>query len=86
MDIIMIQNMAIYNGSLRLMTPIADRGFRKPIDYFFRSLAQDQTERAVGIILSGTGTEGTLSLKDIKGHGGLSIVQDPETAKYDGMP
>lgn len=80
------KDMAIYNGSLRLMTPIAARGFRKPIDYFFRSLAQDQTERAVGIILSGTGTEGTLSLKDIKGHGGLSIVQDPETAKYDGMP
>lgn len=80
------KDMAIFNGSLRLMDPIAARGFRKPIDFFFRSLAQDQTDRAVGIILSGTGTEGTLSLKDIKGHGGLSIVQEPESAKYDGMP
>src|SRR5680860_348242 len=68
------------------MDPTAARGFRRPIDFFFRSLAEDQTERAVGIILSGTGTEGTLGLKDIKGYGGLSIVQDPETAKYDGMP
>ncbi len=80
------KDMAIFNGILHLMDPTAARGFRRPIDFFFRSLAEDQTERAVGIILSGTGTEGTLSLKDIKGHGGLSIVQDPETAKYDGMP
>ena len=80
------KDMAILNGKLHLMDPTAARGFRKPIDYFLRSLAQDQTDRAVGIILSGTGTEGTLSLKDIKGKGGLSIVQDPTTAKYDGMP
>ncbi len=80
------KDMAIFNGMLHLMEPTAARGFRKPIDFFLRSLAEDQTDRAVGIILSGTGTEGTLSLKDIKGHGGLSIVQDPETAKYDGMP
>ena len=80
------KDMAILNGKLHLMDPIAARGFRKPIDFFLRSLAEDQTDRAVGIILSGTGTEGTLSLKDIKGNGGLSIVQDPTTAKYDGMP
>lgn len=80
------KDMAIFKGVLHLMAPSAARGFRKPIDYFFRSLAQDQQEKAIGIILSGTGTEGTLGLKDIKGHGGLSIVQDPETAKYDGMP
>ncbi|MEB8344844.1 PAS domain-containing protein [Flavobacteriaceae bacterium KMM 6898] len=80
------KDMAIFNGVLHLMDPTAARGFRKPIDFFFRSLAEDQTEKAVGIILSGTGTEGTLSLKDIKGHGGLALVQDPETAKYDGMP
>ncbi|WP_289644291.1 CheR family methyltransferase [Maribacter aestuarii] len=80
------KDMAILNGKLHLMDPTAARGFRKPIDFFFRSLAEDQTDRAVGIILSGTGTEGTLSLKDIKGKGGLSIVQDPTTAKYDGMP
>lgn len=80
------KDMAIFNGILHLMEPSKARGFRKPIDFFLRSLADDQGDRAVGIILSGTGTEGTLSLKDIKGHGGLSIVQDPETAQYDGMP
>lgn len=80
------KDMAIFNGILHLMEPFKARGFRKPIDFFFRSLADDQGDHAVGIILSGTGTEGTLSLKDIKGHGGLSIVQDPKTAQYDGMP
>jgi len=80
------KDMAILNGILHLMEPMAARGFRKPIDFFLRSLAEDQKERAVGIVLSGTGTEGTLSLKDIKGNGGLSLVQDPITAKYDGMP
>ncbi|CAN0387289.1 unnamed protein product, partial [Scytosiphon promiscuus] len=77
-------DMAIFQGILHLMEPMAPRGFRKPIAFFLRSLAEDQTDRAIGIILSGTGREGTLSLKDIKGKGGLSIVQDPETAKYDG--
>ncbi len=80
------KDMTIFNGILHLMDPTAARGFRKPIDFFLRSLAVDQNEKAVGIILSGTGTEGTLSLKDIKGNGGLSLVQDPITAKYDGMP
>ncbi len=80
------KDMAIFNGILHLMDPTAARGFRKPIDFFLRSLAEDQAERAVGIILSGTGSEGTLSLKDIKGNGGLSLVQDPNSAKYDGMP
>ena len=80
------KDMAIFNGILHLMDPTAARGFRKPIDFFLRSLAEDQAERAVGIILSGTGSEGTLSLKDIKGNGGLSLVQDPGSAKYDGMP
>ena len=80
------KDMAIFKGTLHLMEPSAARGFRKPIDFFFSSLAEDQQEKAIGIILSGTGTEGTLGLKDIKGQGGLSIVQDPETAKYDGMP
>ena len=80
------KDMAIFNGILHLMEPSLPRGFRKPIDFFQLSLANDQGVRAVGIILSGTGTEGTMGLKDIKGHGGLTIVQDPETAQYDGMP
>jgi two-component system CheB/CheR fusion protein len=80
------KDMAIFNGVLHLMEPSVARGLRRPIDYFLRSLAVDQKERAVGIILSGTGSEGTLSLKDIKSEGGLSLVQTPESAKYDGMP
>ena len=56
------------------------------IDGLLRSVAQDQRQNAVGIILSGTGTDGTLGLKAIKEHGGLTIVQRPETAKFDGMP
>ncbi len=80
------KDMAIFNGILHLLEPSLPRGFRKPIDFFQRSLANDQGVRAVGIILSGTGTEGTMGLKDIKGHGGLTIVQDPENAQYDGMP
>jgi PAS domain S-box-containing protein len=59
---------------------------RMPIDFFFRSLAEDQQEKAIGIILSGTGTDGTLGLKAIKGNGGMGIAQNPETAQYDGMP
>lgn len=80
------KDMAVFNSILYIMEPSHARGFRKPIDFFFKSLAEDQREKAVGIIFSGTGSEGTLGLKDIKGHGGLSIVQDPESAKYDGMP
>ena len=64
----------------------ARRGRRSPIDGFFRSLAEDQGDDAVGIILSGTGTDGALGLKAIKEYGGLTLVQDPATARYDSMP
>jgi two-component system CheB/CheR fusion protein len=57
-----------------------------PIDAFLRSLAEDQGEKSIGVILSGTGTDGTLGLRAILGAGGVSFVQDPATAKYDGMP
>ena len=57
-----------------------------PIDDFFRSLAQDQGTRAVGVILSGTASDGTLGLKAIKVEGGITFAQEPETAKFDGMP
>ena len=66
--------------------PTAPRGLRLPIDFFFRSFAQDRGERAICIVLSGTGTDGTLGLKAIKEEGGMVIVQAPESAKYDGMP
>ncbi len=80
------RDMAFLNGTLQLLEPTAARGLRLPIDFFFRSLAQDQGERAICIILSGTGSDGTLGLRAIKGEGGLVMVQQPESADYDGMP
>ena len=80
------KDMAFMHGQLHLMDRVASRGLRLPIDYFFRSLAQDRHERAICIVLSGTGTDGTLGLKEIKGQGGMAMVQAPETTEYDGMP
>lgn len=80
------RDMAILNGTLHLIEPVAPRGHRLPIDYFFRSLAQDQHQNVVAIILSGTGTDGTLGCKAVKGEGGMVMVQAPDSAKYDGMP
>ncbi len=71
---------------LRVSRPERTRGRRTPIDGFFRSLAEDQGDDAVGIIFSGTGTDGALGLKAIKEHGGLSLVQAPSSARYDSMP
>jgi len=79
-------DMALINGVLQLFKPSATRGHRLPIDFFFNSLAQDQHERAIGIILSGTGTDGTLGVRAIKGANGLVIAQNPESAEFDGMP
>ena len=79
-------DMAILHGRLHLMEPMAPRGLRQPIDSFFRSLSEDRKERGICIVLSGSGTEGTLGLREIKGQGGMVMVQDPSTAKYDGMP
>lgn len=79
-------DMAFLNGRLHLMEPSRPRGRRLPIDSFFRSLAQDQRERAIGIILSGTGSDGTLGVRAIKGEGGMAMVQSPASAEYDGMP
>ncbi|MBS4096890.1 MAG: PAS domain-containing protein [Sulfuricella sp.] len=80
------RDMAIFHGKLQLSEPEQPRGQRMPIDAFLRSLAADQGERAVGIILSGTGSDGTLGLRAILGGGGISLVQEPTTAKFDGMP
>ena len=79
-------DMALLHGSLQLLKSSAARGQRLPIDFFFRSLAQDQRERAIGIILSGTGTDGTLGLRAIKGENGLVLAQNPESSEFDGMP
>jgi two-component system CheB/CheR fusion protein len=80
------RTLMISQGVLHLAEPIERRGMRVPIDIFFRSLAEDQQERAIGVILSGTGTEGTLGLKAIRANGGVTLAQSPETAHYDGMP
>ncbi len=73
---------AILRGKLHLVQTTS----RLPIDFFFRSLAEDRGPRAVGIILSGMGSDGTFGLKAIKEHGGICLVQAPETAQFDSMP
>ncbi len=80
------RDMAFLNGALHLLEPSSPRGQRLPIDFFFRSLAQDQRERAVGIVLSGTGSDGTLGVRAIKGEGGMVMAQLPASTEYDGMP
>ena len=80
------REMTIFKGVLQLSVPEQTHGQRMPIDGFLRSLAEDRAEQAVGIILSGTATDGTLGLRAIYGVGGVCIVQDPASAKYDGMP
>ena len=80
------RDMAFLNGSLQLLEPFAPRGRRLPIDFFFRSLAKDQRERALGIVLSGTGSDGTLGVRAIKDEGGMVIAQSPDSTEYDGMP
>lgn len=80
------KDLKISNRTLLLLEPAENRAQRRPIDSFFHSLASDQKDKAIGIILSGTGTEGTLGLKEIRGEGGMTIVQDPHTAQFPGMP
>lgn len=80
------KSMSILKGTLHLFEPLEIRGLRLPIDFFFHSLAEDQRESSIGIILSGMGSDGTLGLRAIKERGGIAAVQDPNTAKFDSMP
>ena len=80
------RDMAFLDGTLQLLQPVAPRGHRLPIDFLFRSLAQDQQERAIGIVLSGTGSDGTLGVRAIKGGGGMVMAQIPASCEFDGMP
>ena len=80
------RDMAFLNGSLQLLEPSAPRGQRLPIDFFFRSLAHDLSQRAIGIVLSGTGSDGTQGVRAIKGEGGMVMAQTPETTEFEGMP
>jgi two-component system, chemotaxis family, CheB/CheR fusion protein len=79
-------DMTISNGALHLVRREAGRGQHMPVDTFFRSLAEDQTSNAIGVILSGTANDGTLGLLAIKNNGGITFAQDSDSAKYDGMP
>jgi two-component system, chemotaxis family, CheB/CheR fusion protein len=78
--------LTMVGGRLRTVETAGNEVPRLPIDYFFRSLANDQKERAICIVLSGTGTDGTLGLKAIKSESGMSMAQSPDSAKYSGMP
>ncbi|WKJ92247.1 chemotaxis protein CheB [Methylomonas montana] len=80
------KDLSILHGKLHLLEPLAPRGLRLPIDSFFRALADDQHERATGVILSGMGSDGTLGLRAIKENAGLAVVQAPESAQFDSMP
>ena len=80
------KNVVIINGTLQLMEPVRTGGINLPIDCFFKSMSEDLGEKAICIILSGTATDGTLGMRAVKGEGGMAMVQDPASAKYDGMP
>ena len=80
------RDLSFLHGVLHLFEPSPAHGLRLPIDFFFRSLAADLKERGIGVILSGMGSDGTLGLRAIKEAAGLTLVQDPAEAKFDGMP
>lgn len=80
------RDLSILHGTLQLLEPGRPRGLRMPIDFFFRQLADDQRERAICVILSGMGTDGTLGLKAVKERFGMAMVQDVDSAQFDGMP
>ncbi len=80
------RDMAFLNGVLQLFEPSKPHGQRLPIDFFFRSLAQDQRGRAICIVLSGTGSDGTQGVRAIKNEGGMVMAQTPDSTEYAGMP
>jgi len=80
------KDLSILHGLLYLLEPVVGRRLHLPIDSFLTSLADDQREQAIGVILSGMGSDGTKGLAAIRRRGGLVLVQAPETAKFDAMP
>lgn len=79
-------DLSLLHGRLHLLDPAAPRGLRLPIDFFLRSLAEDQRERAIAVILSGMGSDGVFGLRAVKEKGGLTLVQEPASAEADSMP
>ena len=80
------KDLSLLHGKLHLLEPAAQRGPRLPIDFFLRSLAEDRQETAIGIVLSGMGSDGTFGLRAIKEKGGVTLVQDPASAQAENMP
>jgi two-component system CheB/CheR fusion protein len=79
-------NLGLAGGILQLTERPEGRALHLPVDFLFHSLAEDQLSRAIGVVLSGTGSDGTQGLCEIKAAGGISFAQDERSAKYDGMP
>ncbi len=80
------QNLKIYRNQLFLERQDTGKGLNLPIDIFFRSLAEEKKKDAIGVILSGTGSDGTMGTREIKEHGGLIMVQDEKSSRFNGMP
>ncbi len=80
------RDLSLLHGMLHLLEPTAPRGLRLPIDFFFRTLADDLQDKSIGVILSGMGSDGTLGLRAMKEKAGVAFVQSPSSAKFDGMP
>lgn len=78
--------MAIAEDAFTLAPRSKDAGQHLTVNFFMRSLAEQRKSRAIGVVLSGTGADGSLGLEDIKAEGGITFAQDPASAKYDGMP
>jgi len=78
--------LTVIDGALKLARPAEPRGLRLPINVLFSSLASEQGERAIAVLLSGMGTDGTLGMQAVKAVGGLTVVQEPESAQFDSMP
>ena len=78
--------LTVVAGALHLAQPVEPRGMRLPIDVLFASLARELGDQAVGVLLSGMGSDGTLGLQAIRAQGGLTVVQLPDSAQFDSMP
>lgn len=79
-------DLRVAEDGLKVSKPSKPRGQRHPVDVLFSSIAAERRERSIAIVLSGTGSNGTEGLKEIRAEGGMSLVQTPDTAKFDGMP
>ena len=80
------KDLSLLHGVLHLLEPIDRRGLRLPVDFFLRTLAEDRLDRAIGVILSGMGSDGVLGMRAIKERSGLTLAQEPATAKAASMP